>query len=39
MKMTKAAWLAAIGMSAEEVPEKIILEGTWWSKDRYPVRL
>lgn len=39
MKMTKADWLAAIGMSAEEVPEKIILEGTWWSKDRYPVRL
>jgi len=39
MKMSKADWLAAIGMNTEEVPEKIILEGTWWYKDRYPVRL
>lgn len=37
--MTKDEWLIAIGMSSDEVPEKIILEGTWWHKQRYPVRL
>lgn len=39
MKMSKIDWLSAIGMSHDEVPEKIILEGTWWQKSRYPMRL
>ena len=39
VKMSKEEWLIAIGMSPDEVPEKIILEGTWWHKERYPVRL
>lgn len=39
MRMTKAEWLSAIGMTVDEIPEKIILEGTWWHKERYPVRL
>lgn len=37
--MSRDEWLLAIGMSSDEVPEKIILEGTWWHKERYPVRL
>ena len=37
--MSKNEWLSAIGMSPEEVPKKIILEGTWWQKSRYPMRL
>ena len=37
--MSKDEWLTAIGMTVDELPEKIILEGTWWQKVRYPVRL
>lgn len=37
--MSQVEWLEAIGMKLEEVPKKIILEGTWWHKTRYPVRL
>ena len=37
--MTQSEWLDAIGMLPSEVPEKIILEGTWWHKTRYPMRL
>lgn len=39
MKMSRGEWLEAVGMTSKEVPEKIILEGTWWHKERYPVRL
>jgi purine-nucleoside phosphorylase len=39
MKMSKNDWLTAIGMNSDEVPEKIILEGTWWQRERYPLRL
>ncbi len=39
MKMSKNQWLSAIGMTIDEVPRKIILEGTWWHKLRYPMRL
>ena len=37
--MSKDEWLTAIGMTVDEIPEQIILEGTWWQKERYPVRL
>lgn len=37
--MSKSDWLSAIGMTFAEVPRKIILEGTWWQKTRYPMRL
>lgn len=39
MEMSQSEWLDAIGMLPNEVPEKIILEGTWWHKTRYPMRL
>jgi purine-nucleoside phosphorylase len=39
MQMSQNEWLSAIGMSSSEIPEKIILEGTWWHKSRYPMRL
>lgn len=39
MRMSKDEWLTAIGMTPDEVPNKIILEGTWWYKERYPARL
>jgi len=37
--MSQNEWLSAIGMTSSEIPEKIILEGTWWHKSRYPRRL
>ncbi len=37
--MSQREWLDAAGMSSRDVPEKIILEGTWWHKSRYPMRL
>ena len=39
VEMSRDEWLTAIGMTSDEIPEKIILEGTWWHKERYPVRL
>jgi purine-nucleoside phosphorylase len=39
MQMSQNEWLSAIGMTSSEIPEKIILEGTWWHKSRYPMRL
>lgn len=39
MNLTRAGWLEAMGLQKEEVPELVILEGTWWHKVRYPARL
>jgi len=39
MQMSQSEWLNAIGLTSDEIPEKIILEGTWWHKSRYPMRL
>ena len=39
MNLSRDALLTAVGLSEREIPERIILEGTWWSRERYPVRL
>ena len=39
MGLDRAGWLRAAGLAADEVPDRVILEGTWWSKERYPMRL
>jgi uridine phosphorylase len=39
MNLNREDWLKAIGLREDEVPETIILEGTWWHKERYKMRL
>lgn len=39
MNLSREGWLQALGLSEEEIPKLIILEGTWWHKERYEVRL
>lgn len=39
MGLDRDGWLQAAGLAADEVPARVILEGTWWSKERYPMRL
>ncbi len=39
MGLDRRGWLRAAGLAPDEVPRRIVLEGTWWAKDRYPVRL
>ena len=37
--MNSDAWLALLGLSAEEVPQLLILEGTWWRDRALAARL
>lgn len=39
MKLDREGWLEAAGLAEHEIPELLVLEGTWWSKERYPLRL
>jgi uridine phosphorylase len=39
VNLAREGWLEAMGMKEDEIPRMIILEGTWWQKQRYPVRL
>ena len=39
MNLTREGWLECAGLSENEVPDALILEGTWWHKDRYKMRL
>jgi len=39
MNLTPKQWLEAMGMKQEEVPQLLILEGTWWQKQRNEMRL
>lgn len=39
MNLTKEQWLECAGLTANEVPDLLILEGTWWHKQRYEMRL
>ncbi len=39
MNLTKEEWLECAGLSQEEIPDLLILEGTWWHKERYKMRL
>jgi uridine phosphorylase len=39
MNLDRAGWLEAAGLREDEIPSLVVLEGTWWSKERYPMRL
>jgi len=39
MNLTKEQWLECAGLEEHEVPDLLILEGTWWHKQRYEMRL
>lgn len=39
MEITKAEWLAALRMSAADVPDAVIVEGSWWRQQRTDWRL
>ena len=39
MTLTKEGWLECAGLIETEVPDLLILEGTWWHKERYKMRL
>jgi len=32
-------WLAALGLEAEDIPRRLVLEGSWWQKERNAQRL
>lgn len=37
--MTRQEWMAAVGIAEDEVPDAVIMEGSWWLRDRNRVRL
>lgn len=37
--MTRHEWMAAVGIAEHEVPEAVILEGSWWLHERNRLRL
>lgn len=37
--MTRQEWLTALGMGADEVPRLVVLEGSWWRRERNRQRL
>ncbi len=39
MEITAAEWLKALGLSANELPDVVIVEGSWWRKQRFEWRL
>jgi purine-nucleoside phosphorylase len=39
MNLTRDGWLQAMGLAAADIPRLLILEGTWWERERYPMRL
>lgn len=39
MNLSREGWLECAGLSENEIPDALILEGTWWYKERYKMRL
>lgn len=39
MNLSKEGWLECAGLNKNEIPDALILEGTWWHKERYKMRL
>lgn len=37
--MTRAEWLDALGLGAAEIPRLVVLEGSWWRRERNAQRL
>lgn len=38
-EVTPAEWLTGLGISEDEIPDVVILEGSWWRADRQKMRL
>ena len=39
MQMTRQQWLQAVGLAPPEVPRLLVLEGSWWRRERNTMRL
>ena len=39
MNLSKEGWLKCAGLGEAEIPSLLVLEGTWWHKERYKLRL
>jgi len=39
MRLSRRQWLEAVGLEENEVPEMVILEGSWWRRQRLAMRL
>ena len=39
MDITREEWMEALGMSPEEIPDAVIVEGSWWRQQRTDWRL
>jgi purine-nucleoside phosphorylase len=39
MNLSRDGWLECAGLKASEIPDLMILEGSWWEKERYAMRL
>lgn len=39
MNLKREGWLECAGLTEDEIPDLLILEGTWWHKERYKMRL
>jgi len=37
--VTRPEWLAGLGITQDEVPDAVILEGSWWREERQNMRL
>ncbi len=38
-EVTRAEWLAGLGLSEAEIPDVVIMEGSWWRAERQKLRL
>jgi len=39
LDVTREEWLAGLDISPDEIPDAVILEGSWWRKERQALRL
>lgn len=39
MNLARNQWLEVMGLAPDDIPDLIILEGTWWEKEAYRTRL
>ncbi|MEO0560863.1 MAG: hypothetical protein AAF125_02045 [Chloroflexota bacterium] len=39
LEITRDEWLEALGMSPDEIPDAVVVEGTWWRQQRTDWRL
>ena len=39
LDVTKKEWLSGLGITEDEIPDVVILEGSWWREERQKSRL